>query len=120
MSPERPLKRYTSLMAGRGGESNSRRALACLLAVLALALVAAGCGGSDDSDDSTKKGAEGHQQAAAESSDLEDWPMFGRIKTRPHHLSGKGLNPPLKEVWSYQEGVLIEFPPALNDGVLYL
>ena len=108
-------------MAGRGGQSNRWGALACLLAVLALALVAAGCGGSDDdSDDSTKKGAAGHKQAADESTDLEDWPMFGRIKTRTHHLGGKDLDPPLEETWAYQEGVLIEFPPALYDGVLYL
>jgi outer membrane protein assembly factor BamB len=109
--------RYTSGMAGRRGDAYGRAAVVCLLALLAL--VAAGCGGSDDSDD-TKKGAAGHQQAADESSDLEDWPMFGRIKTRTQHLSGSDLNPPLKETWAYQEGVLIEFPPALYDGVLYL
>ena len=107
-------------MAGRGGDSNRWAPLACLLAALALALVAAGCGGSDDSDSDTKTGAAGHKQAADESTDLEDWPFFGRIKTRTHHLAGSDLNPPLKEDWAYQEGVLIEFPPALYDGVLYL
>ena len=97
------------------------RPLPCLLAALALALVAAGCGGSDDdSDSTTKKGAAGVQQAGDESSDLQDWPMFGRIKTRTHYLRGKNLDPPFKEDWAIQQGVLIEYPPALNDGVLYL
>jgi outer membrane protein assembly factor BamB len=89
-------------------------------ALLAISLPLAGCGSSDDdSGEETKKGAEGHQQASDESQELEDWPMFGRIKPRTQHLKGK-LEPPFEEAWAFQAGVLLEFPPALQDGVLYM
>lgn len=97
----------------------AHRGVVALLAMLAAALPAAGCG-SSDSDDKTKPSAAGVKQAADESAGNGDWPLFGRINTRTHYLRGKGLDPPLKESWAFQEGVLLEYPPALNDGVLYM
>jgi outer membrane protein assembly factor BamB len=85
-------------------------------AALALTLAGAGCGGSGDS---TTPGAKS-KQAAEEAARNGDWAFFGRVATRTHSLSAKGLDPPLKEVWAYDDGVLLEFPPALADGVLYL
>lgn len=86
---------------------------ASIAAVLALALAAAGCGSSDD--DTPKQ-----RQASKEASGEINWPLFGREPVRNHFLGGKDLDPPFKELWSYDDAVLLEFPPALADGVLYL
>ncbi|MBS1889606.1 MAG: PQQ-binding-like beta-propeller repeat protein [Actinobacteria bacterium] len=51
-----------------------------------------------------------------------DWPMFGRVPQRTHYLPlpmGK-LNPPLKVAWSIDTHALIEFPPAIANGVAYV
>ena len=106
-------------MLGCTRRVSSYRLAAVLVAALA-AIALAACGGSSDGDETTKQGSAGIKQASDESTGDLDWPLFGRIKTRTHYLRGKDLDPPLKEVWAYQEGVLIEYPPALQDGVLYL
>lgn len=50
-----------------------------------------------------------------------DWPLFGRTVARTHYLPAEtGLNPPLGRKWSFSDRALIEFPPALHDGVAYL
>jgi outer membrane protein assembly factor BamB len=85
-------------------------------AALALTLAGAGCGGSGDSTTPEAKS----KQAAEEAAGNGDWSFFGRVAARTHSLPAKGLDPPLKEVWTYDDGVLLEFPPALADGVLYL
>lgn len=47
--------------------------------------------------------------------------MFGRVPQRTHSLSaGNDLDPPLEQDWSFSDRVLIEFPPALHDGIAYL
>lgn len=53
---------------------------------------------------------------------LIDWPMFGRVPERTHYLpdEGRDLDPPLKEAWSVNTHGLIEFPPAVANGVAYL
>jgi outer membrane protein assembly factor BamB len=84
------------------------RVLACLVTVLAL-LGLAGCAGSSD-------GTSG--QSAA----LVDWPLFGRVPERTHYLpdEGRDLDPPLREAWSINTHALIEFPPAVANGVAYV
>jgi outer membrane protein assembly factor BamB len=53
---------------------------------------------------------------------LIDWPMFGRVPERTHYLpdEGRDLDPPLKEAWAVNTHGLIEFPPAIANGVAYL
>ncbi len=55
-----------------------------------------------------------------------DWPFFGRTPQRTHYLPAnqggidRPLDPPLKEAWSVSTHGLIEFPPAIGDGVAYV
>ncbi|HET9162952.1 MAG TPA: PQQ-binding-like beta-propeller repeat protein [Solirubrobacterales bacterium] len=53
---------------------------------------------------------------------LIDWPLFGRVPERTHYLpdEGRDLDPPLKEAWSVNTHGLIEFPPAIANGVAYV
>lgn len=92
------------------------RAATSMLVVLVLALALAGCGGSDD-DSTTASNA-----APASGASFVDWPLFGRVPERTHYLPAKeqALDPPLKQAWSVNTHALIEFPPAIHDGVAYV
>jgi outer membrane protein assembly factor BamB len=89
-----------------------RFAVAILVAVLAV-LGIGGCGGGSEgaSDNSEADGAP-----------LVNWPLFGRVPERTHYLpdEGRDLDPPLREAWSINTHALIEFPPALANGVAYV
>lgn len=89
------------------------RPLALLLMVAACLGALAGCGGSDDDGTS----ASSPSQAA-----LVPWPLFGRVPERTHYLPAneRFLDPPLKEAWSINTHALIEFPPAIHDGIAYV
>jgi len=91
-----------------------RRRTACLpLALAALAL--AGCGGSG--------GSEGEDVTASQSNaGYVDWPLFGRVPERTHYLPAEPgrLDPPLKRIWQINTHALLEFPPAIDDGVAYV
>ena len=94
------------------------RRLSLIYAVLflALALALAGCGGSGD-------GSEGEDVTAdAGNAGLVGWPFFGRVPERTHYLPAESglLDPPLKEAWQVNTHALIEFPPAIADGVAYV
>ena len=80
--------------------------------VLAILVALAGCGGSGG----------GGGESASSDAPFVDWPLFGRIPERTHYLAGERrvLNPPLREAWSVNTHALIEFPPALADGVAYV
>lgn len=83
----------------------------CLLATLVVALLAiAGC--SDSSEDGSEHG----------SGQLIDWPVFGRVPERTHYLPAvkRSLDPPLREAWSISTHALIEFPPAVANGVAFV
>ena len=55
------------------------------------------------------------------SGDLSLGPSFGRVPERTHYLpGGRVLDPPLREAWSINTHALIEFPPAIADGVAYV
>jgi outer membrane protein assembly factor BamB len=90
-----------------------RRALAVLLSAAALLGVLGGCGDSHDESASSSSSS----QAA-----LVSWPLFGRVPERTHYLPAhqRFLDPPLKEAWSINTHALIEFPPAVADGVAYV
>jgi outer membrane protein assembly factor BamB len=94
----------------------TRRAVLFFGVVVALLLP--GCGGSGDS------GASGASGASAEpnASGYVDWPLFGRIPQRTHYLpaTARDLDPPLRQAWSINTHALIEFPPAIHDGVAYV
>jgi outer membrane protein assembly factor BamB len=94
--------------------NRSGRSLAVLLAVMLSLGVLAGCGSSSDEGGSASSSAD---QAA-----LVPWPLFGRVPERTHYLPAKErfLDPPLKEAWSINTHALIEFPPAVADGVAYV
>jgi PQQ-like domain len=78
-----------------------------VLALLLAALLLGGCGSSGEANSSKP---------------LLDWPQFGRVPERTHYLpdEGRELDPPLKEAWSVDTHGLIEFPPAVANGVAYL
>jgi outer membrane protein assembly factor BamB len=88
-------------------------AIACLALVLGT-LGFAGCGGS--ADDGEKS------EPASQSSGYVAWPLFGRVPERTHYLPAheRMLDPPLREAWSINTHALIEFPPAIADGVAYV
>jgi len=84
--------------------------------VVALGLLVAGCGsgGSDPTAPSAR--------AESSSGGYIDWPQFGRVPARTHYLpeDKRALDPPLKEAWSINTHALIEFPPAIHNGVAYV
>ncbi|HEX5763415.1 MAG TPA: PQQ-binding-like beta-propeller repeat protein [Solirubrobacterales bacterium] len=84
------------------------------VAVVAAAIAAAGCGGS------TESGETGG--GSANDAPLVDWPVFGRVPERTHYLptDRRSLDPPLREAWSINTHGLIEFPPAVANGVAYV
>lgn len=88
--------------------------MACLALILA-ALVLAGCGSGE--------GGEGEGVTATKGdAGYVDWPMFGRVPERTHYLPAEkgALEPPLRQAWSINTHALIEFPPAVHDGVAYV
>jgi outer membrane protein assembly factor BamB len=92
-----------------------RTAWACLALVLVGLALLAGCGSSD--------GGEGEGITATEGdAGYVDWPLFGRVPERTHYLPAQDrlLEPPLKQAWSINTHALIEFPPAIHDGVAYV
>ncbi len=48
------------------------------------------------------------------------WPMYGLDRAHTRYLPAKGIKPPFKKVWRYTERPLLEFPPTLARGRLYL
>ena len=92
-----------------------RTILAPLL--LVLAAFVAGCG-----DGSSGESGEGPAKATRSDSGYVDWPMFGRVPERTHYLAAESglLDPPLREAWQINTHALIEFPPAIHNGVAYV
>lgn len=94
----------------------TKSTLGILIAGLTAALGFAGCGGADDAATSASNA---HPASGAS---YVDWPLFGRVPARTHYLPAeeKALDPPLKQAWSINTHALIEFPPAIHDGVAYV
>src|SRR4051794_25495947 len=90
-------------------------------------LLAAGCliapvaalagWGSSDSGPTASSGGPGSSATG-----YVDWPFFGRVPARTHYLpiQKRALDPPLKQAWSLNTHALIEFPPAIHNGVAYV
>jgi outer membrane protein assembly factor BamB len=110
-------------------KSKSTAALLALVALLALLLTA--CGGSSSSAGSGSTAAGGGDTGpkTVPALPLEpgsvNWPFFGRVPQRTHYLPAdrgsidRPLDPPLKVAWTVNTHGLIEFPPAIADGVAY-
>jgi outer membrane protein assembly factor BamB len=100
-------------MASMGNRSG--RCITLVLATAIGALALAGCGETSGSD--------GGASASSSDSGLVAWPLFGRVPERTHYLPApprRELDPPLREGWSINTHALIEFPPAVADGVAYV
>lgn len=84
-----------------------------LLAVAAVLAVLGGCAGSRE---------ERASSSSSTQTALVSWPLFGRVPERTHYLPARqrSLDPPLTETWSINTHALIEFPPAIADGVAYV
>jgi outer membrane protein assembly factor BamB len=75
-----------------------------------------------------KRPADIHNQAAAfqpqkpkvEKRRTVGWPLYGYDRARTRYLPAKGIKPPFRKVWRYKDGPLLEFPPILAGGRLYL
>jgi outer membrane protein assembly factor BamB len=87
-----------------------RKRFIVALALLVATLAIAGC---DES--------ESGREAASNASPI-DWPFFGRVPERTQFLPSekRSLDPPLREAWSISTHALIEFPPAVANGVAYV
>ena len=48
------------------------------------------------------------------------WPTYGAGPARLRALSGVGLRPPFRRVWTWHGQALLEFPPAVSGGRLFL
>ncbi len=92
----------------------NRVALACLLAALALG----SCGGPGEEAEGEGEG----EVATKSNAGYVDWPFFGRVPERTHYLPTEKrlLDPPLQQAWSLNTHALIEFPPAIHEGVAYV
>jgi len=96
--------------------------LSLLLLSAAASLLLAACGG-DDSSSTVANGYPGDKttKTKALTPGTGDWLRFGRMEQRTHYLPAPDdLNPPVSQEWSFSDRVLIEFPPALHDGIVYL
>jgi PQQ-like domain/PQQ enzyme repeat len=92
------------------GTGPTRRLFIAIVALLA-AIGPYGCGSSSEGN-----------SGGGDPAPLVDWPLFGRIPERTHYLPDerRDLNPPLREAWAINTHALVEFPPAVANGVAYI
>jgi outer membrane protein assembly factor BamB len=97
--------------------SRTGRRIAFLLVVVTGTLALGGCGGSNSS------GGDDGTEVSSSDPGMVPWPLFGRVPERTHYLPApprRALDPPLREAWSINTHALIEFPPAVANGVAYV
>jgi outer membrane protein assembly factor BamB len=49
-----------------------------------------------------------------------EWPRYGFDAARTRYFAGKGLGPPLRIGWRYNDFALLEFPPVIYGHTLFL
>lgn len=49
-----------------------------------------------------------------------NWPLYGYDRARTRYLPAKGVKPPFRMLWRYKDRPLLEFPPTLAGGKLFL
>jgi outer membrane protein assembly factor BamB len=99
------------------GRTPTLVALAGVGATLALAGCGGGGAGSTTSADETTTSSTIAQRPAQVKT--TPYPYFGRVPERTHY-SPVAPDPPFKFVWTFFAHQLVEFPPAVANGRLYL
>src|SRR3954451_13247217 len=82
--------------------------------MLVCSLLFAAC---DSSSDSTTTGSTA-TGATAQPADV-DWPYFGRVEERTQYIA-EAPDPPFHMLWEFFAKQLIEFPPVLQDGHVFI
>jgi len=90
-----------------------------VLAVVVVAAIAAILLIRGGGDSGTREQASAQGGRGGASGNPIDWKLFGRVEERTHYLPAR-LDPPLEHNWQLDANVLIEFPPAVNNGQLYV
>jgi outer membrane protein assembly factor BamB len=49
-----------------------------------------------------------------------EWPRYGFDAARTRYFAARGLGPPLRVGWRYNDFALLEFPPVIYQNTLYL
>jgi outer membrane protein assembly factor BamB len=95
---------------------------------LAVALLAVVGGAAGIAYDALKRPADIHnpnvafhaQKPKVAKAKRVNWPLYGYDRARTRYLPAKGVRPPFRKVWRYKDGPLLEFPPTIAGGKLYL
>jgi outer membrane protein assembly factor BamB len=101
------------------------RGLVLTVGVVALVLAV---GGGVLAYELLKRPADIHNESAAfqpqkpkvERRKTVSWPLYGYDRARTRYLPAKGVKPPFRRVWRFTEHPLLEFPPTIAGGRLYL
>lgn len=104
----------------------TRRQLLILVGAVLLALVGAAAGyvlyvrsQGADVRGSTTEFVPTETEASPAAPDAPAWPAFGLGSARLHALVSP-LGPPFRTVWTFHAHTLVEFPPAIGYGDLYV
>jgi outer membrane protein assembly factor BamB len=89
--------------------------------VLACAVLVAACGGGDDSSTTADTTASTPGTATGTGDQVKDvdWPYFGRVEERTHYIA-EAPDPPFHMLWEFFAKQLIEFPPVLQNGYVFV
>ena len=52
--------------------------------------------------------------------DTFEWPRYGFDAARTRYFPSRGLGPPFRQGWTFNDGALVEFPPVIYQNTLYL
>ncbi len=116
--PARPMSKLLQILA------RHRRAGALALALLAVAVVAATLLYLESKQSELVVGPGATVEPEVEPPETEPssfvWPTFGYTRARTHNFPSR-LKPPFRSVWKVRPtGELLEFPPSLARGRLYV
>jgi outer membrane protein assembly factor BamB len=112
---------------------NRRSVRRVVLALAALLIVAGGAVGAwyyhDQTRTREKRGSSTVEFAPAKpavqkrpvkSIAVVPWPMYGYDPARTHDAIQFHVRPPFKKIWTYRLGNIVEFPPVVGYGVLFV
>jgi len=93
--------------------------LIAIVVLVALAALIAGCDEDTTSPSAGSTSAGSTTTGASTSADTVDWPWFGRVEQRTHYIAD-APDPPFHFLWQFFAKQLLEFPPALEDGFVFI